>query len=90
MWERHFSIELNRKTGFDLTASPDALVAVNGHTVQQAVLKNGDMIEAGAVQLQFWLSATQQYPLKFRERLTWVLLAGLFAGQIALIYWLLQ
>ena len=40
--------------------------------------------------MRFGLSATRQRSLRLREALTWLALAGLCFGQVALIYWLLE
>jgi hypothetical protein len=67
----------------------EAFVAVNGQRLEQPlVLRNGDVIELGAVKLRFGLSPTRQRSLRFREAVTWIALAALCLGQVALIYWL--
>ena len=89
VWERHFEIHLQSAERFILSAQADALTLVNGEIVQQAVLRNGDLVEAGGLKIRFGLSPTRQRSLRFREALTWVGLAGVCFGQIALIYWLI-
>jgi hypothetical protein len=49
-------------------------VTVNGVAWRQGTLRNGDLIELGAVRLQFWLSETQQQAL-WPRRLTWAAIA---------------
>jgi len=71
-------------------AEPDALLSVNGVQVEQAVLRNGDVISIGALKIQFSLSPVRQYSLRARECLTWAALALLCLGQIFLIYRLIQ
>jgi len=71
-------------------AHPRALTNINGQPVQQAFLRNGDLIEVGSLKIQFWLSATRQRGLRTREFLTWFALAALCVGQIVLIYGLLS
>jgi hypothetical protein len=90
VWERHLVLQLRRADGFVLTTEPDALATVNGEPIQEAVLRNGDSIEAGALRLQFWLSETRQFGLGFRETLTWVGIALVCLVQVALIYCLLK
>jgi hypothetical protein len=65
-------------------------VAVNAAAVQETVLRNGDVIEAGSLKLQFWLSETRQVGLRLRESLTWVAIGLVCLAQVALIYWLLR
>ena len=90
IWERHLVLELRRAEGFVLTTEPDALATVNGEPIQEAILRNGDSIEAGALRLQFWLSETRQFGLGLRETLTWVGIVLVCLVQVALIYWLLR
>ena len=90
VWERHLVLQLRRADGFILTTEPDALATVNGEPIQEAVLRNGDSIEAGALRLQFWLSETRQFGLGLREALTWVGIVLVCLVQVALIYWLLK
>ena len=64
------------------------MASLNHLPVRQASLRNGDLIELGAVQLQFGLSPTRHRSLRLREVLTWIALGLLCLGQVALIYWL--
>jgi pSer/pThr/pTyr-binding forkhead associated (FHA) protein len=90
VWDRHFKIDLQSADGAVLSTAADALTTVNGERVDQSVLRNGDVIEAGSVKLRFGLAPTQQGSLRLRETLTWIALAGLCLGQVALIYWLIS
>lgn len=90
IWERHLEFHLQVPDGFLLKAHPRALTSVNGRPVQQAFLRNGDLIEVGPVKIQFWLGETRQRSLRLREIVTWLALGALCAGQIALIYGLLD
>ena len=90
VWERHLELHLQLSEGFLLKAHPQALTNLNGKPVQQASLRNGDLIEVGRLKIQFWLSDTRQRSLWWREFLTWAALAALCAGQILLIYQLLS
>ena len=90
IWDRHLEVHLQIPDGFVLKSHPRALTSVNGQPVQQAFLRNGDLIELGPLKIQFWLSETRQRGLRTREFLTWFALAALCAGQIVLIYALLS
>lgn len=90
VWNEHFQISSTPEAGFTLTANPDAVVAVDQAPVQSVHLRNGDIITAGAVKISFRLSETRQRSLRMREALVWMLIAGVSAGQLALIGWLLQ
>jgi hypothetical protein len=90
IWESHLQLDLARSREITLTVLPDARAAVNGLVVQSpAPLKNGDLIQAGSVEMRFSLSSARQYSTSLREALTWIGLGILCLGQIALIYALL-
>lgn len=89
VWERHLAIRCQGESLL-LTAGPEAMVALNGERVQEAVLHNGDLLDVGSIKLRFGLSPTRQHPLWLRESLTWAALALLSLGQIALIYFLAE
>jgi hypothetical protein len=90
IWDFHLELSIDPCQGILLSVQPDAFAAVNGQPVQQVVLRSGDLIEIGALQVRFGLSATRHRGLRLREILTWLALGALCAGQIALIYWLAQ
>ncbi len=90
VWEQHFQISLDLAEGFFLEVIPPALASVNGQPVDRVLLRNGDIISAGSAKLQFWLQETRQLSLRVREVGTWISYFLLCAGQLALIYWLLN
>jgi predicted component of type VI protein secretion system len=90
VWDRHLQIEFRRHEGFCFVAQSNAMTVVNGEAAQNGILRNGDVIEVGSVQLRFWLARSEQMTLRVREALTWTALFALFAAQIGLIYWLLR
>ncbi len=90
VWDQHLQVDFIPADGFVLSTQPDVRVAVNAQPVHEVVLHSGDVIEAGSLKLQFWLSETRQTGLRLREGLTWTTIAAISLGQIALIYWLLR
>ena len=90
VWERHLEIAFQRGEGFLFTSRREALAIINGERVEKGMLRNGDLIELGSVQIRFWLARSGQKTMRVREALTWSALFLLFAVQIALIYWLLR
>jgi hypothetical protein len=88
VWDRHVEFALRPREGVVVSALADASIVVNGQPVRQAILRNGDLLEAGSVKLRFGLAPTCQPSLHLRESLTWIALLALFLGQVALIYWL--
>lgn len=88
VWDRHAEFALRAGEGVMVSTVGDASIVVNGQPVRQAVLRNGDLLEAGSVKLRFGLAPTQQHGLRLREAMTWIGLALVCLGQVALIYWL--
>lgn len=89
VWEHHLDLTLDRTAGFSVAVAPEALASINGQPVRQAILRNGDTIEIGALKIRFWLGSVRQYRLYFRELLMWLAIAAITAAQFWLIYWLL-
>ena len=90
VWDRHLVVQFKPAVGCVLTAEPQALTSVNGEPAQEAILRNGDCIKAGAAELQFWLAEAPQGSLRIREALTWGLIFAVFAAESALLYWLVN
>ncbi len=86
VWDRHLHFDLDPSHGVTLTVVPDARVTVNGEGVQTARLRNGDLLEVGAVRLRFGLAAARQRDLRPREILTWLALAALCAAELGFCY----
>jgi hypothetical protein len=86
VWNRHLELDLQLTEGITLTVAPEARATVNGQSIQATRLRNGDVIEIGAVRLRFGLAATRQRDLRLREGLTWLALAALCAAQIGLLH----
>jgi pSer/pThr/pTyr-binding forkhead associated (FHA) protein len=89
VWDEHLRLELDHAKGFVLSTEPNALASVNGQQIRQIVLRNGDRIQIGGLSLRFFLSSTRQGELRVREWLTWLAIATISLGQVALIYWML-
>ncbi len=90
VWEQHFTISWPTTQSLVLTANPKAITVVNGAKVNETALREGDLIEAGAVKMRFSFEAVRQKSLMTREILTWIALGALSLGQVALIYQLLR
>jgi pSer/pThr/pTyr-binding forkhead associated (FHA) protein len=89
VWDEHLKISLESAGGFVAETHANALASVNGHPIQRAALRNGDVIEIGSVKLQFWLSEARQRGQTLREAFVWSVISLVCLGQIALVYWLL-
>ena len=86
IWEQHLELAFDPAAGFVLRTQPNAIAAINGQPFQEAILRNGDAIEIGALKMRFWLGETSQFSLTIREWLTWAAFILIFALQIFLIY----
>ncbi len=90
VWDQHFEIEWPSADALILHSNKKAVTVVNGGTVKESALHEGDLIEAGGVKLRFGFEPVRQKSLLPRELLTWIALGALSLGQIALIYQLLR
>jgi hypothetical protein len=90
VWERHLQIGFKRGAGFEFSSQDTALTLVNSSAVSGGILRNGDLIDVGGVQLRFWLARSEQRSLRLRETLISTSLFVLPAVQLWLIYWLLR
>lgn len=88
VWDSHLEIDLRPGEGFFLSVTPGAYACINSQPTEHSLLRNGDQIELGAARLQFALTPTRSRALRWREVLTWVVIALLCLGQVALVYWL--
>jgi pSer/pThr/pTyr-binding forkhead associated (FHA) protein len=86
VWDEHAVLAFDPSAGFVLKLHEDALAAVNGRPCREAVLRNGDEIEFGALKLRFWLGASRQFRLGPREWLVWAAIVLVTAAEVALIY----
>ena len=88
IWDNHLEFSIRPDEGFVLNAAPETATLLNSERIQSAVLRNGDIIDAGSIKIRFGMSPTRQSTLKVRETATWIALAVLCFAQVALIYWL--
>jgi hypothetical protein len=90
VWDRHLTFGFQKEEGFSVAIAGNALAAVNNESVQNARLRNGDIVTIGSVKLQFWLAAPVQRGLRLRESFFWMLVITVTASQLALVYWLIR
>ena len=89
VYDSHCEIRVEA-TGFALKASPNASLTINGVDVQEAILRNNDIIAIGLLKMRFGLTPVQQRSPAVRETLTWIGLGILCLAQVALVYWMLK
>lgn len=89
VWENHLQLNLQVPDGFRLSRLGQGRASVNGTEFDELVLHNGDVIELGAVKVQFWLAEVRQSSNRMRETLVWLGLAALVVLEGALLACLL-
>ena len=85
---RHFEIDLNPETGFELTAE-EGSVSVDGTPVQKTHLANGARIQAGSADIRFWISPVEAPDQTVREQMVWMAIFAMGLLQVFLIFALL-
>jgi pSer/pThr/pTyr-binding forkhead associated (FHA) protein len=86
VWDYHLQINLRPDRSFEALVEETATATVNGESIRNSVVHNGDVFQLGSVKIRIGLSAAAQRSLRVREVLTWVALAALSLGQVAVIY----
>ncbi len=89
VWENHLQLDLQIPDGFRLRRLGQGRASVNGTEFDELILRNGDVIELGAVKVQFWLAEVRQSDNRVREALVWLGLVALVLLEGALIAGLL-
>lgn len=90
IWDRHLTLEFQPPVGFNLLVEQNALATINTEPFRTQVLRNGDIITIGPVNIQFWLAAARQGSLNLREGFVWALILAVTIVQFALLYWLIR
>lgn len=85
VWPNHCTIQWLQE-GLVLEVEPNALASVNGVPSPRAVLRHGDLITLGAINVRFNLSPVRQRSTSLREWLTWIGLGAVCLSQVAAIY----
>ncbi|MFA6545203.1 MAG: FHA domain-containing protein [Limisphaerales bacterium] len=89
IWENHLQLDLRIPEGFSLCRPGQGRAIVNGSEFDELILRNGDVIELGAVKIQFWLGEARQSDNRVRETVTWLALGALVILEGALLFALL-
>ena len=85
VWDRHFVVDRAGDGMFVAIPQPEALLTRAGLVLTETTpLRNGDILEAGSVRLQFRLRSARQRSLSALENLTWLGLGALVVVQIGL------
>src|SRR4051794_17657508 len=90
VWDQHFELTWPNPQSLLLQSNAKTVTVINGTKATESALREGDLIEAGAVKMRFGFAPVRQKSLITRELLTWIGLVLLSLGQVALIYQLLR
>lgn len=86
VWDSHVRIELDSATNrYRCSAVGSALLLLNGETIRQAFLRNGDLLQLGSSSVEVSLAPARQHRLKFIEFSVWALLILVAIGECCLI-----
>lgn len=89
VWKHHGTLDLDGREIWIEANSAETPVLLNGERVNKAALKNGDLLEFGALKVRFAFGPTFQTSLRPREIFVWTSIVLLTLGQLGIIYWLL-
>jgi len=86
VWEEHAELRLQAGDGFFIRCCGQALLVVNGRSMSESRLRNGDLLELGGASLRFGFTETHQRRFRIRERCSWIGIGLLCLGQLILVY----
>jgi pSer/pThr/pTyr-binding forkhead associated (FHA) protein len=88
VYDRHFEVDVTSGQTLELSVLEPALVNVNAQPVTRCNLRHGDLVEAGAVRLRFWLAPTRQARLWSSQAGVWIAWILVLVAQFVLLRWL--
>ena len=88
IWDKHVEIVLKEGSGFYAVVPSSVRALINRVPFTENLLRNGDILQLGAVRIQFRFAETQLRQWKVRELFFWISIVLLFLFQITIIYWL--
>lgn len=86
VWAGHLSFFFVPRKGIRMQCAQGASAIVNGTTVTDAFLRNGDTIDVGALKFRFWMGETQCRSQRWREWMTWLMWAAMVIAEVLIIY----
>jgi pSer/pThr/pTyr-binding forkhead associated (FHA) protein len=87
VWESHCTLEWRGAEGIHLIGNAQAITSVNGQTVTEIRVRNGDLVELGAARLLLSVRPVPQRSFRVLEILVWLTLAGVGLTQVFLMLW---
>jgi pSer/pThr/pTyr-binding forkhead associated (FHA) protein len=87
VWEGHCTLEWRGADGIHLVGSPEAITAVNGQTVKEIKVRNGDLLDIGGARLMLSVRPAPQRTFRLLEILVWLVLAGIGLTQLFLMFY---
>ena len=85
VWDRHFTISLGPDRAFELVCTESAVISSDQRTFANLCLRNGEIVEMGAVRIEFRLSRTSPRPGRLAEGILWGSLGLVVLAELALV-----
>lgn len=85
VWDRHFTISLGPDRAFELVCAESAVVSSDLRMLTNLCLRNGEIVEAGAVRIEFRLSRTSPRPGGLASGILWGSLGLVVLTELALM-----
>ena len=90
VWPCHIVLEQDGEKGIVVKNESEGSLLVNRLKTSKSVrLKNGDLLQFGAVGLRFWISPIEQMSHRTSEFNIWLGLVTIIISQVILMGWLL-
>ena len=86
VWDHHLVIELKPDASFQVLCNASTTVLVNGQATRDSVLRNGDHLTLGSLEIDCWLSPARPKSLIVAEFLTWLLVAAVVLSESLLLF----
>ena len=85
IWDRHCTLEWRGLEGVHLVGNAQALTSVNGQTVKEVRVRNGDVVDIGGVRLMLSVCPVPQRHFGLLEVLVWLTLSAIALSQLFLM-----
>jgi pSer/pThr/pTyr-binding forkhead associated (FHA) protein len=85
VWEGHCTLEWRAPDGVYLVGSLEAITLVNGQSIKETRVRNGDLLEIGCVRLLLSVRPASQRSFRFLEILILLALGGVGLAQVYLM-----
>ena len=85
VWGRHAEIRLDAEAGFQVGATGQGGVVLNGEAVKEHRIRNGDRLELGGAIIRFWLAPARARSHRMGEWIFWGICVAMLVGMVTLM-----